>query len=151
MWNPDLEEQRFCWQCQNWFHTKCLIPDITTTQMQQLKDYICEFPDIPKSILEVAYQPTARGGGLHYVSGNIRLVNMGRELLRKEKRDVILRTPDPWMAENIETHQENEDALWWEYLKYDNNIDEEKNDTEQLVVKEQVLYTCPSCDFFTRL
>jgi len=105
-----------------------------------------EFPDTPKSILEVAHQPTARGGSLHYISGNIRLVNMGRQLLSKEKRHDILATPDPWMEVNIATHQENEDTLWWEYLKYENNIDEMKKDTEQLVVKDQVLYTCPSCD-----
>lgn len=117
-----------------------------TTQMQQLNGYIFEFSDIPKSILEVAFQPTARGGSLHYISGNIRLVNMGRQLLSKEKRDDILATPDPWMEVNVETHQENEDALWWEYMKYENNIDEEKLDTEQLVVKDQVIYTCPSCD-----
>jgi hypothetical protein len=71
---------------------------------------------------------------------------MGRQLLSKEKRHDILATPDPWMEVNIATHQENEDTLWWEYLKYENNIDEMKKDTEQLVVKDQVLYTCPSCD-----
>ena len=117
-----------------------------TSQMQQLSDYISEYSDIPKSILEVAYQPTTRGWGLHYVSGNIRLVNMRRHLLRKEKRDEILARPDPWMVVNIEIHQENEVALWWEYLKYENNIDEEEKDAEQLVVKDQVVYTCPSCE-----
>jgi hypothetical protein len=122
-----------------------------TNQRQKLSDYIYESSDIPKTILEVAYQPTARGGSLHYVSGNIRLVNMGRQLLSKEKRDDILATPDPWMEVNIAAHQEDEDALWWEYMKYENNIDEEKKDTEQLVVKDQVLYTCPTCDLLSSL
>ena len=117
-----------------------------TNQSQMLTEYINEFPNIPRSILEVAHQPTGRGGCLHYISGNIRLVNFGRQLLSKEKRDDILATPDPWMEVNIETHQENEDTLWWEYQKYENNIDETKKDTEQLVVKDQVLYTCPRCD-----
>ena len=67
--------------------------------------------------------------------------------MSKEKRNDILSTPDPWMEVNISTHQESdEDTLWWEYLKYENNIDEEKKDTEQLVVKDQVLYKCPSCN-----
>ena len=109
-------------------------------------NYVSEFPDIPESILEVAYQPTARGGSLHYISGNIRLVNMARLLLTKEKREDILAMPDPWMEENISTCKEKKASLWWEYLKYENNIDEEKGHTEQLVVKDQILYTCPSCD-----
>jgi hypothetical protein len=117
-----------------------------TDQKQQLAEHIRDFPDIPRSILEVAHQPTARGGNLHFISGNIRLVNMGRQLLSKEKRDDILDMPDPWMEMNIAENKEDEDTLWREYLKYENNIDEKKEDTEQLVVKDQVLYACPGCD-----
>jgi hypothetical protein len=117
-----------------------------TDQKQRLTECILEFPDIPRSILEVAHQPTARGGNLHFVSGNIRLVNMGRELLSKEIREDILDMQDPWMEMNIAENKEDEDTLWREYLKYENNIDEKKEDTEQLVVKDQVLYACPGCD-----
>lgn len=105
---------------------------------------ISKFSDIPRSILEVSYQPTARGGDLHYISGNIRLVNAARQLLDKQKREDIIARPDPWLAANIETHLENEATLWWEYLIYENNIDEEK-DAEKLVTTDQVLYTCPNC------
>lgn len=147
-WNPDMEEQRFCWQCRSWFHTTCLLRelDLPTTQAEHLTAIMSEFPQIPKSIIEVAYQPTARGGNLHFVAGNIRLVNMARDLLDEEARNLILATPDPWMAANMATHQEDKVALWWEYLIYENNIEEGKKDTEQLVVKDQVLYSCPSCD-----
>jgi hypothetical protein len=72
---------------------------------------------------------------------------MGRHLLNEEKRNSILATPDPWMAVNISNHQENEADLWWEYMVYENNIDEEKKETEQLVIQDQVIYTCPGCDF----
>jgi hypothetical protein len=71
---------------------------------------------------------------------------MGRQLLSKEKRNSILATPDPWMAVNVSNHQENEADLWWEYMVYENNIDEEKKETEQLVIHDQVIYTCPGCD-----
>jgi len=110
-----------------------------------LQTVISKFPDIPRSILEVSYQPTARGGSLHYISGNIRLVNAARQLLDKKKREDIVAKPDPWLAVNIETHLKNEVTLWWEYMVYENNINEEEKDAEKLVITDQVLYTCPNC------
>jgi hypothetical protein len=106
---------------------------------------VSKISDIPRSILEVSYQPIARGGSLHYISGNIRLVNAARQLLDKQKREDIMAKPDPWMAVNIETHLKNEATLWWEYLIYENNINEEEEDAEKLVIRDQVLYTCPNC------
>jgi hypothetical protein len=143
-----VEEQRFCWKCRSWFHTTCLLRDLDlpTTQAEHLEMSISKFPHIPQSIMEVAYQPTARGGDLHFVAGNIRLVNMARELLDEEARNHILATPDPWMATNMAMNEQDEAALWWEYMVYENNIEEGKKDAEQLVVKDQVLYSCPSCD-----
>ncbi|KAF8816245.1 hypothetical protein BYT27DRAFT_7208844 [Phlegmacium glaucopus] len=150
LWNPDAEEQRFCWQCDTWFHTKCLIPDDTPTQAQHMKHLFLEFPEVPRSIIEVAYQPTARGGSVHYISGNIRLVNLARQLMEQEKREDILAKPDLWMALNVVEHQEKDEAtLWWQYSIYENNIIEEKKGTEQLVVRDQIVYTCPLCSSFT--
>jgi hypothetical protein len=145
MWAPDVEEQRFCWQCQTWFHAKCL-PNAMTSQAQWLQDLISEFCDIPKSIIEVAYQPTARGGSVHFTSGNICLVNMARELLVEEEQRDILAKADPWMATNMATYPDDDAALWWEYLIYENNIDEKDKAVEQLVVKDQAQYTCPCCN-----
>lgn len=100
----------------------------------------------------MAYQPTARGGSLHYISGNIRLVNAARQLLDKQKRENIMANPDPWMVVNIDNHQHNESILWWNYLIYENNInEEEEEDAEKLVITGQVLYTCPSCGLFNWL
>ena len=140
-----MEEQRFCWSCKTWFHSKCLLSGATTTQAEHLQGIISEFSDIPSSILEVSYQPTARGGSLHYVSGNIRLVNAARQLLDKQKREDIIANPDPWLAVHIDTHSGKEAALWWEYLMYENNINEEEKDAEKLVITDQILYSCPSC------
>jgi hypothetical protein len=140
-----VEEQRFCWSCKTWFHSECLLPGDTTTQADHLHGIFSKFSDIPRSILEVSYQPTARGGSLHFISGNIRLVNAARQLLDKQKREDIIARPDPWFAANIETHMENESSLWWEYLIYENNINEEEKDAEKLFITDQRLYTCPIC------
>jgi len=71
---------------------------------------------------------------------------LARELLKKEKREAILAMPDPWMATNMAINQKNEPALWWAYLIYENNIDEEDKGGEQLVVRDQVICICPCCD-----
>jgi hypothetical protein len=87
---------------------------------------------------------------MHYISGNIRLVNLARQLMEQEKREDILAKPDVWMALNVAEHQEKDEAtLWWRYLIYENNIIEEKKGTEQLVVRDQIVYTCPLCSSFT--
>jgi hypothetical protein len=65
--------------------------------------------------------------------------------LDKQKREDIIARPDPWFAANIETHMENESSLWWEYLIYENNINEEEKDAEKLFITDQRLYTCPIC------
>lgn len=118
---------------------------MTKTQAEHLESILLTFPKIPKSILQVAYQPTGRGGRLHYVAGNIRFVHMARELLDAQRQGHILATPDPWMMVNIEQNQGDEVALWWDYLKYENNVDEEDKHGEQLLIVDQVFYTCLRC------
>ena len=101
--------------------------------------------DVPRSILEIAFQPTARGGNLHYIAGNIRFVNMARMLLDHTARANMLANPDRWMAANIVDHGEDESSLWWEYMVYEQGIDIGDKDTEQLVVTGQDLRACPKC------
>jgi hypothetical protein len=60
-----------------------------------------EHSKVPKSILQIAFQPTARGGNLHYIAGNIRFVNRARLLLDPMVREDILSNPVPWMAATI--------------------------------------------------
>lgn len=145
LWNPDVEEQRFCWGCKHWFHTTCLPVDDITTQAHHLELISKESSDAPKSIIQIAFQPTARGGKLHYTAGNIRFVNKARQLLEPMVRQKILSNPEPWMVGNIVDHEDDESSLWWEYMVYEYAINVEDKDTEQLVVTDQVLYKCPKC------
>lgn len=151
LWNPDVEEQRFCWECKSWFHTTCLSTNCITTQEQHLKVQFAEHSNVPSSILRIAFQPTARGGQLHYIAGNIRFVNKARLLLDHTVWENILSNPDPWMAANIVDNEEDMSSLWWEYMVYEYNIDVGNLDTEQLVVTDQFLYACPKCGPLTSL
>lgn len=151
LWNPDEEEQRFCWGCQSWYHTTCLSTNCITTQAQHLETIFEEHPNVPQSILQIAFQPTARGGNLHYIAGNIRFVNNARLLLDSTVREDILSNPEPWMAANMVDHEDDEYSLWQEYMAYEYNVDVENKDTEQLVVTDQVLFKCPKCGPLTSL
>lgn len=99
--------------------------------------------ETPSSILEVASQPTARGGELHFSAGNIRLVNFARSLLNKQDRDQIVINPDPWMAQNLVEHANDPCIMWKKYMEYEFSMDGRSE--EQLVIKDQVFYTCPNC------
>ena len=151
LWNPDAEEQRFCWECKSWFHTTCLSTDHITKQAEYLEVQFSEHSDVPPSILRIAFQPTARGGKLHYIAGNIRFVNKARLLLDHTVRENILSNPDSWMAANIVDNEEDESTLWWEYMVHEYNIDVGNLVTEQLVVTDQVLHACPKCGPLTLL
>lgn len=144
MWNPDEEEQRFCWGCRSWFHTTCLSNNYVT-QDQYLEEICLQHSNVPLPILQIAFQPTARGGNLHYIAGNIRFVHKARLLLDPQVREEILSNPEPWMAANMVDYDEDEISLWSEYMVYKYNIDVENKDAEQLVVTDQVLYKCPNC------
>lgn len=104
-----------------------------------------EHSNVPKSIIQIAFQPTARGGNIHYTAGNIRFVNKARLLLDPTVREKILSNPKPWMVGNMVAHEDDESGLWWEYMVYEFDIVTEDKDTEQLVVMDQVMYKCPKC------
>jgi hypothetical protein len=151
LWNPDIEEQRFCWECKSWFHTTCLPNDHITTQVQHLEVIFAKHSDVPCSILQIAFQPTARGGNLHYIAGNIRFVNMARMLLDHTVRDNMLSNPDPWMAANIVDNEKDKSSLWWEYMVHEQGIDTGDKNSEQLVVTDQNLHTRSKCGPLTFL
>lgn len=103
---------------------------------------------IPKTILKVAFQPTARGGKTHFVTGNIRLVSAARDLLDAQVREAI--TADNWMvAFHLEHHEGDEEYDEWQaWLEWKYNIDERQRGNiqeEQLLIEEQQMYTCPEC------
>ena len=149
LWNPDLQEQRFCWGCKVWFHPTCLLFDVfggpTNSQAYYLELIFKQHSNVPKSIIEIAFQPMARGGNLHYTAGNIWFVNRARLLFNSTVQEEILSNTKPWMVGNMVAHGDNESSLWWEYMVYEYDIDTEDKDTEQLVVMDQVVYKCHKC------
>jgi hypothetical protein len=104
---------------------------------------IDEYANVPQSILEASFQPTARGGHRHYISGNIRIVNYARFLLREEKRREILLFPDPWMELNMKTWREDVSMLWKKHMEYEFNFDDKAE--EPMILKGQLLFACPNC------
>lgn len=106
--------------------------------------------DIPQWVLRVAFQPTARGGPLHFCTGNIRVVHTARGLLTEESREVI--ASSAWMAAHLAEAGRDImiDEDWRVWLAFEHGMEDTENSAlsreEELVVKGQFLYPCPSCD-----
>jgi hypothetical protein len=106
------------------------------------------YPTVPKSILKVAFQPTARGGKTHFVTSNIRLVSAARDLLDAQVREEI--GADNWMvAFQLENHEGFDECdAWQAWLEYKYNIDGQQRGNiqeEQLLIEGQQMYTCSKC------
>ena len=149
LWAPEEQEQRYCWGCRKWYHLECLEPssplDQSTYFLRVAEDP--QFQDVPKSILRVAFQPTARGGPKHFVTGNIRIVNMARSLLNHDYRKEI--QSSYWMAAHLaeEERADVTDHDWNVWLGAQFGIqDTENRAREKLVMEDQQLYSCPSCN-----
>jgi len=104
-------------------------------------------PSIPETILKVAFQPTARGGKKHFVTGNIRFVSAARDLMDPNTRENL--AAGFWMlAYQLEHDEAGEVDEWWAWLEYKYHIDDQNRGNikeEQLLIKEQQMYTCPVC------
>jgi hypothetical protein len=106
--------------------------------------------DVPEVILQVAYQPTARGGFTHYTAGNVRITKFARELLVAQRRDEILHH-DPWFIAHAQEVGDEESITEndWRRFMEDKHGMEEKNQGveghEQLLVLDQIIESCPLC------
>jgi hypothetical protein len=147
LWSPDKQEQRYCWSCQKWYHVDCLgaPSDISQNSYMDRVAEREEYGQTPKTILIVAFQPTARGGLTHFTAGNIRMVSQARSLLSSEERHVVEQSG--WMmAHLIEESRENIlDDDWIKWLESEFGIDK-KDVCEKLLVEDQLYYTCPTCN-----
>jgi hypothetical protein len=104
-----------------------------------------DFQDTPLAILAVAFQPTARGGPAHFPTGNIRIVSEARDLLHEEQQKAV--KDSAWMVEHLakKSRLDVEDDDWVAWLKGEIGLDVEDVE-EELVVEEQLYYTCPNCN-----
>ncbi|PPQ90205.1 hypothetical protein CVT25_001658 [Psilocybe cyanescens] len=111
IWNPEEEEQRYCYTCMKWCHSACLLISRGTTQetiVKQLQMALQEQGSamVPETLLCLAYQPIARGGPRHFTAGNIRIVKKARDLVEEEETRQIFTggmggmtwSEDEWIA-----------------------------------------------------
>lgn len=94
----------------------------------------------PRILLDMAYQPAARGGERHFPAGNIRLVTEARDLLKDEAK-----------REDLTEHQNFNESEWKDALLRlfaIKNSDEGRADREQLVLYDQSIYICVTCGGF---
>lgn len=147
LWNPESEEQRYCWACDMWFHATCLEESIFSKQEAPVAS------GIPEVILEVALQPTARGGPLHFATGNVRIVKFAHDLLKPEVRDAIITNHNWFVAHSQEfSDGENDNIItnedWRSFMEDEHGMKEKErgdNRFEQLVIYGQAIFICPSC------
>jgi hypothetical protein len=99
----------------------------------------------------VAFQPTARGGPRHFVTGNIRIVNTAKHLLSQDFREEVRN--GGWMAAHLAEHSRlcMVDHDWLVWIAYQHGIksispSENTRDDEAFLVENQVCYHCPNCD-----
>ena len=105
------------------------------------------------TVVEVAFQPTARGGLTHFASGNGRIVLQARQILD----DANPKCAGMYAAHKAESELDenfSEGAGWkaktWLEIMLENmglKEDYEGNyNREQLIIRDQQMFTCPVCD-----
>ena len=149
MWVPDKEEQRYCWGCSKWFNTSCLTK-IATTQASVAEKQIALkiHKNHTNIVIKVAFQPTVRGGAVHFVSGNGHIVHLARGLLN----DMNPESNPMFVAHSLEAEGgsgfSKEDA-WAEIMEEKIGLRKDSRgraDREQLIILDQQMFTCPTCE-----
>ncbi len=136
-WNPDEQEQRYCYRCCQWFHVEC-IPIAEGKSQETLKaDHNPGMSTLPRILRDMACQPAARGGARHFTAGNIRLVTKARILLKSKRAQAKFTGDEEWSNDQWKC------ALMKHFrIK---KSDEGNVDREQLVVYDQIVYKCVLC------
>ena len=143
IWNPDDEEQRFCYQCRKWYHTSCLTISRKNSQDAVIKKISAklDLTLVPQILQWTAFQPAARGGPRLFTAGNIRMVTKARELVESEEKRANF--SGGLLAPN--------DDEWTRFLEsYFGVLETDRGniEKEQLVASGQDIYLCPVCKEF---
>jgi len=88
-------------------------------------------------LLDMAFQPAARGGPRHFTAGNIRLVTKARALLKSEKEQEEFTGNEEWSNDQWKLALLNHFKM--------KESDEGRLDREQLVLYGQAVYSCILC------
>lgn len=134
-WSPDQEEQRYCYDCHKWFHVSCLslAEEIDQGDLVDAKIEELQVP-LPKILLDVAFQPAARGGPTHFHAGNIRFVTKARKLVCDEEHMVEFTQGEKWDGEEWRRRLQR----YFGILSTDIGLP----NREQLLVYNQSIYFC---------
>lgn len=138
-WNPDKQEQRYCYRCCQWFHLECIPIEEGESQATLKSDHNPRTStSLPSILIDMACQPAARGGARHFTAGNIRLVTKARKLLKSKRARAKFTGDEEWSNDQWKC------ALMKHFrIK---KSDEGNLNREQLVVYEQIVYKCVKCD-----
>lgn len=154
VWAPDQGEQRYCWGCGKWFNTSCLSSSACSQASVVVKQITLQaHQNNTATVVEVAFQPTARGGSTHFASGNGRIVLQARQILDGANP----KCASMYAAHQVESELDvnfSEGAAWkaktWlEIMRENMGLKEDckgKDDREQLILRDQQMFTCSVCD-----
>jgi hypothetical protein len=148
IWAPDEEEQRYCWGCSQWFNTTCLSKArCSQASVATKQNGLQKYHNHAKIIVEVAFQPTARGGTRHFASGNGRIVRLARGFLDNPN----LESHAVYIAHRIEKEADgefNEEDAWAEIMEEQIGMKRGNRgnaEYEQLIVRDQQMFSCSVC------
>lgn len=134
-WCPDHEEQRYCYDCHKWFHVSCLSlaegvdqEDVVNSKIEELQ------APLPKILLDVAFQPAARGAPRHFHAGNIRFVTKARLLVYNEEHMLEFTQGEKWDGEKWRKRLQRYFGILSKDIGLPNR--------EQLLVSDQPIYLC---------
>jgi hypothetical protein len=149
VWKPDREEQRYCWGCSNWFNTSCIQYHARTQSSVAAEQKAFKSHEgYAEIIVDVAFQPTARGGPTHFASGNGRIVRLARELLN----DANLDSYPQYVGHLLEAEGDpafSRENAWAEIMEDLIGLKKAHRGDfshEQLICREQQMYGCPICE-----
>lgn len=150
LWNPYKEEQRYCHDCDAWFHTNCLANEKSLQQDVHRSEVhsSVEYAQVPKIILDIAFQPTARGGLIHFAAGNIRIVRFARSLVDSNAREQVSSSHDWFVAHSQEVGEDITEDDWMRFMEEQQGMEEKNRGVgrfEQLLVGDQTMFSCPLC------
>jgi hypothetical protein len=104
--------------------------------------------NVPNSILEAAFQPTAHGGLLHFAAGNICLVDLACSFLSKAARNEAFQNPIFAVEWDLTGGSRDISDLWRDYMNDHWGLEATTSDSEKLYIEGQHIYTCPACNSF---
>jgi hypothetical protein len=113
--NPDVHVQRFCAECQAWYHEDCIeAVEDTEAAFEQMKE-MCANYQANRGLLDLrilSFFPIARGQDVYGMSGNRFEQSKLRRLFDTGREEEL----EAWMAEeHMQDYQQSMKAQKWAF------------------------------------